>query len=141
MILPTTYLLHITLRKPRYIKIGKLGSFTFQKGNYIYVGSAKKNMEKRIARHFKRIKKKFWHIDYLLQYAKVKEVWLSNFSEEKLARILSEKLKIPVSGFGSSDKRSKSHLFYGKLDKNLLNFLNLRNLLSHRCNQGFMSIS
>jgi len=28
-------------------------------------------------------------------------------------------MEIPVLGFGSSDKKSKSHLFYGKIEKYL----------------------
>lgn len=110
-----TYLLNIYLKKQKSIRIGKLGTFRFKKGNYVYVGSAKRNMAKRIARHLRKKKKKFWHIDYLLQYAEVKKVLMSNLSEEKLASLLSKKLAMPVKGFGSSDKKSKAHLFYGLL--------------------------
>ncbi|MGB3477527.1 MAG: GIY-YIG nuclease family protein [bacterium] len=110
-----TYLLQIYLGKPKTIKIGKLGRFYFKRGNYVYAGSAKTNMAKRVARHLRKKKKKFWHIDYLLQYAEVKKVLMSNLSEEKLASLLSKKLAIPVKGFGSSDKKNKSHLFCGLL--------------------------
>jgi len=112
--LAITYLLQIYLKKQKHIKIGKLGTFRFKKGNYAYVGSAKTNMTKRIARHLRKKKKKFWHIDYLLQYAEVKKVWTSDLTEEKMAALLSEKMEIPVIGFGSSDVKSKSHLFYYK---------------------------
>ncbi len=78
------------------------------------MGSAKKNMLKRIERHLRNKKKKFWHIDYLLHYAAAKRVWIGNFPEEKMAAILSKKMEIPVLGFGSSDKKSKAHLFYCK---------------------------
>ena len=44
-----------------------------------------------------------------------KKVLMSNLSEEKLASLLSKKLAMPVKGFGSSDKKSKAHLFYGLL--------------------------
>ena len=109
---PTTYLLHLYLKNPKRITIGRLGKFSFKKGHYIYVGSAKKNMEKRILRHLRKKKKKFWHIDYLLHYTDVKKVWTSNLAEEKMAALLAEKMEIPVLGFGSSDKKSKSHLFF-----------------------------
>lgn len=115
----TTYLLFIYLKKPRYINIGNLGTFHFKSGNYFYVGSAKKNLVQRIERHRRKKKKKFWHIDYLLQYADIDEVWVSNISEEKLATILSEKLTIPALGFGSTDKKSKAHLFFSKKNINL----------------------
>ncbi len=109
-----TYCLQIYLKNPRYIRIGKLGRFYFKRGNYIYVGSAKKNVVKRTGRHRKKKKKKFWHIDYLLQYADVRSVSIGDLPEEKVAAILSRRMKIPVLGFGSSDKKSKAHLFYSK---------------------------
>lgn len=109
-----TYLLQIYLKKQKHIKIGKLGTFRFKKGNYAYVGSAKTNMTKRIARHLRKKKKKFWHIDYLLQYAEVKKVWTSDLPEKRIAELVSEKMTAPILGFGSSDVKSKSHLFYYK---------------------------
>ncbi len=90
--------------------------FLFQRGNYIYVGSAKKNIKKRIERHLRKKKKKFWHIDYLLQYAEVRNVWVGDLPEEKIAATLTQEMEIPVLGFGASDKKSKSHLFYSKID-------------------------
>jgi sugar fermentation stimulation protein A len=112
--LAITYLLDIYLKKQKCIKVGKLGTFRFKNGYYVYVGSAKKNMAKRIARHLRKKKKKFWHIDYLLQYAEVKKVWTSDLPEEKMAELLAEKMTAPVLGFGASDKKSKTHLFYCK---------------------------
>lgn len=107
-----TYLLNIYLEKQKCIRVGKLGTFRFKNGYYIYIGSAKRNMAKRIARHLRKKKKKFWHIDYLLQYAEVKKVWTSDIPEEKMAELLAEKMTAPVLGFGASDKKSKTHLFY-----------------------------
>jgi len=112
--LAITYLLQIYLKKQKHIKIGKLGTFRFKKGNYVYVGSAKTNMTKRIARHLRKKKKKFWHIDYLLQYAEVQQVWTSNLPEKRIAELVSEKMTAPILGFGSSDVKSKSHLFFIK---------------------------
>lgn len=109
-----TYLLNIYLDKQKCIKVGKLGTFRFKNGYYVYVGSAKRNMAKRIARHLRKKKKKFWHIDYLLQYAEVKKVWTSDFPEERTAEFLAEKMTASVLGFGASDKKSKTHLFYCK---------------------------
>jgi len=56
----------IKVKKNIKQKIGKLGEIKFDKDNYIYVGSAQSGIEKRIKRHLKKRKKKFWHIDYLL---------------------------------------------------------------------------
>ena len=116
-----TYILFIYLDKKQDIAIGRLGDFHFSKGSYTYVGSGKKNLNKRIERHLRKRKKIFWHIDYLLQYADVKEVFVSKKEESEVARILETELEIPVYGFGSTDKiRDKSHLFFGKLPKKIL---------------------
>ena len=116
-LLATTYCIHVFLSKPKKIKIGKLGTFLFQRGNYIYVGSAKKNITKRIERHLRKNKKKFWHIDYLLQYAKIEEIWVRNdYFDECLALSEAKKLlknsRFPLKKFGSSDCRCPSHLIY-----------------------------
>ncbi len=60
------YQLRINVCKTCSIMIGKLGNFTFPRGQYVYTGRAKTNLEQRIERHKKRDKKCFWHIDYLL---------------------------------------------------------------------------
>ena len=52
-----TYQLYIKLDKTIKLQIGKLGKFTFPKGDYIYTGSAKKNINTRIKRHFSKNKK------------------------------------------------------------------------------------
>ena len=46
-----SYQLHIHISDNIEIQIGKLGKFTFPMVNYIYTGSAKKNIDERIKRH------------------------------------------------------------------------------------------
>jgi endonuclease-3 len=98
-------------------------AFTFQKGLYLYVGSAMgpydNSLEARIARHLKKHKRNFWHIDYLLRSNKVaiKAVVYSQSakrSECKLASNLENQLNqvVLISGFGSSDCKCTSHLFH-----------------------------
>jgi Uri superfamily endonuclease len=82
---------------------------------YAYVGSAQRGLEKRIARHLGKCKKRFWHIDYLLcdQSVRVAEVfWKEAEKAEECAtaRKISE-VSVPVVGFGCSDCSCKSHLF------------------------------
>jgi Uri superfamily endonuclease len=113
-----TYLLNIFLPKPTMIRIGKLGSFYFASGYYVYVGSAKKNFHQRIDRHFRKKKKAFWHIDHLLRFGRVTNVWSCPLSEEQTAAILTKKMDSPAPRFGASDTRSKSHLFHGKVGVN-----------------------
>lgn len=111
-----TYLLKIRLERARKIRIGKLGTFSFAKGVYWYVGSAKKNLSQRVARHMRKKKKLHWHIDFLLQHAQIVAIWSTDILEERLASMLSDKMGIPVIGFGASDKKAKAHLFYGEQD-------------------------
>ena len=107
-----SYQLFITLSKALEIQIGRLGLFAFLKGKYVYSGSAKKNMEKRIARHLKKKKSLHWHIDYLLanEQTKIIKVMKSELEECDLNADIEG--KTIVKGFGSSDckKNCKSHL-------------------------------
>jgi endonuclease-3 len=77
---------------------------------------------KRIERHLKKEKSKFWHIDYLLQYATIKRVWIGPIPEEKIARLLEKNLKVAVPAFGSSDKESISHLFVSTGDEDFSHY-------------------
>ncbi|MCD6466081.1 DUF123 domain-containing protein [Candidatus Bathyarchaeota archaeon] len=87
----------------------------FDHGIYVYVGSAQNSLEKRIARHFRKKKKKFWHIDYLLEDENVKiiTVLYKIAPRREECRIAKEINSIgsPIKGFGSSDCKCKSHLF------------------------------
>ena len=70
-----TYILLIKMGKEHTIEIGKLGFITFQKGWYVYIGSALLSLEPRIKRHLKKNKKFHWHIDYLLDHASIISVF------------------------------------------------------------------
>jgi Uri superfamily endonuclease len=114
-----TYALVLHLEGNEEITVGKLGTFTFPAGYYLYVGSAlgPGGLEARLARHRRRDKKLHWHIDYLLEHAQLVEVW-SAASTDKLECVWAQaarKLRgaeMPVPGFGSSDCRCPSHLIY-----------------------------
>lgn len=109
------YVLIFSIGKEVYVKIGGLGLKRFENGLYAYVGSAQNNLEKRIWRHIRKGKKKFWHIDYLLEnehvqvlgafYKKTERAFECAFTN-KLGEI-----GFPISGFGSSDCKCQSHLF------------------------------
>lgn len=109
-----SYQLYINVKNSVEIKIGKLGSFRFPKGNYIYTGSARKNIDSRITRHRNKStdKKLHWHIDFLLnnENAKITKVEKSNDAE----CILNQETNgdVIVDGFGSSDCKNgcRSHL-------------------------------
>lgn len=97
------------------MNVGALGSLKFEKGMYAYVGSAQNYLEKRVKRHLGREKKKFWHIDYLLDNprAKVHRVFHINARRPEECRTTEElnKKGIPIPCFGSSDCKCESHLF------------------------------
>lgn len=115
------YQLLIYLARSTHIKIGKKGTFRFPKGYYIYTGSAKSGLKARVERHLRKEKKCFWHIDYLLDRASVKKVFL--FLDDRLDEcFLSRKMlkrseaEVIVPKFGASDCNCPTHLvFFGRL--------------------------
>jgi len=109
-----SYQLHIHLNKNIEIEIGKLGKFIFPMGNYIYTGSAKKNIDARIERHKSSDKKMHWHIDFLLNNKNAKITEVQKFDEEECALNQKASGEIVIAGFGSSDckNKCKSHLKY-----------------------------
>ncbi len=112
MIQLCTYQLHISLNCAITIRVGRLGCFLFPAGNYIYTGSAKRNMAARIRRHLLKRKTKRWHIDYLLvrPEATIIHVDYSPASECGLNQDTLGEITAP--GFGASDCRAGcgSHL-------------------------------
>ena len=112
-----TYIIVLYLNKKKRIQIGKLGQFKFKKGYYAYVGSAfgPGGLKSRIKRHVEPKKNYHWHIDYL--NPAVKEVWVSDHGEKlehEWAATLGEIALDKILGFGCSDCRCESHLFYFK---------------------------
>ena len=107
----------IELGRDKDIQIGKLGKFHFPKGYYVYVGSAMNGLDARINRHLRPSseKKRHWHIDYLLEHAKVVDVIKipSEVNIEKdVAQFFANYGKVIAPGFGSSDTGLETHLFY-----------------------------
>jgi len=113
-----SYQIYFYLAHTQKLEIGKLGECIFQQGNYVYTGSAMKNLRQRVARHLSFDKKIKWHIDYLLNLDSCKitkvEIFYSDEREEcvRNLRILeSGKASVPIKRFGSSDCRNcPSHL-------------------------------
>jgi Uri superfamily endonuclease len=109
------YALVISVRKNIRINVGALGAIDFQKDLYVYVGSAQNGLEKRVLRHLRKYKRKFWHIDYLLdgKSVKVLKVFYQSRERSEECRIATRigKHGVRINGFGSSDCRCESHLF------------------------------
>jgi Uri superfamily endonuclease len=116
------YLLYLDLQQCLTIKAGRLKQSLLPAGKYVYVGSATRGMEQRIARHRRLAEQKcgklHWHIDFLLIHPEVRLI-----GEKKLAgsrecavsqRIAAQRgTTIPVPRFGSTDCRAgcKAHLY------------------------------
>jgi Uri superfamily endonuclease len=111
------YLLVLKLNKRQRIRAGRLPESDFRPGIYLYVGRARAGLQARLKRHLRKRKKLFWHIDYLLQKAEIKEVWIKHDSFDECLTIgeIKKNLmnsKFPQKKFGSSDCHCFSHLLY-----------------------------
>jgi Uri superfamily endonuclease len=109
-----SYILLVELATKKDIFIGKLGYVSLPKASYAYVGSAMNGLRARLARHLRGEKKLHWHIDYLLKAAEVEEIILCPGEENvecSLAQALAGKIQ-SVPGFGSSDCKCRSHLYF-----------------------------
>ena len=117
--LPGTYLLLIRLDASAPYQIGKLGTFVFQSGWYIYAGSAlgPGGVAARLARHRRRRKRLHWHVDYLLAVSVLEATWHVVSGERLECAWAAAISALPRAGrpaphFGSSDCRCRSHLVY-----------------------------
>ncbi len=99
----TSYQLRIRVDQPLRLAIGRLGSFDFPAGDYVYTGSAKRNFEARIARHLRKEKALRWHIDYLLAASGVDVTEVVRSDTDKCALNQTTAGRVPVPGFGASD--------------------------------------
>lgn len=109
---PITYQLVIEIPRRVRIAIGALGACAFPPGRYIYTGSARRNLEARIARHLARRKTLRWHIDHLLNAAGVRVVDVHRLAEPECVVNQRTAGEIVVPRFGASDCRAGcgSHL-------------------------------
>lgn len=70
---PGSYLLCMTLREPRAVRVGRLGPVRFESGIYLYSGSARGSggLRARLGRHLNGSGRERWHVDYLRRVAAV----------------------------------------------------------------------
>jgi sugar fermentation stimulation protein A len=114
-----SYILVINMRHPCRIKAGQLPEREYPPGIYFYIGRAKRYLRGRLARHLRREKKLFWHIDTLLRKSEIKEIWcrLGFFDECALTSAIIRHFRefcSPIPGFGASDCHCPSHLIHCK---------------------------
>jgi Uri superfamily endonuclease len=104
----------MSLEEDTVLEVGALGTKELPAGLYTYVGSAQSGLEQRVGRHFSSIKRKHWHIDYLLERcALISAVLIEGPDMECQINCAIDTLpgsEMPCSGFGSSDCGCRSHL-------------------------------
>ena len=113
-----TYILVFTLAEGVHVRVGRLGTFEFPRGWYAYVGSAlgPGGLRARLSRHARPGKRLHWHIDYMLQQANLREIWLAESPHRWECTWAHCWLdwpgaQVPVPGFGASDCGCLAHLF------------------------------
>ena len=109
-----SYQLVIEVPAPVRCVVGRLGEVEFPAGVYVYTGSARRNLEARIARHLRPNKKLRWHIDYLLAAPGVRIGRVLRSWRDECALNQATEGQVLVAGFGASDCRSGcgGHLKY-----------------------------
>lgn len=117
---PGLYLLVLELGEHFRGWVGSLGFVNLDRGFYVYLGSARGpgGLRARVLRHVGGPRRVRWHIDYLTSRPSVRCVLavvvetVDDLEELVAAKLLNlASLKPAVKGFGSSDRRSLTHLF------------------------------
>jgi Uri superfamily endonuclease len=136
------YVLVLSLVRAKRVTVGQLRTIQFAPGFYAYVGSAMgPGGFKRVARHLDvsagRNKTHKWHIDYLSAVAQIvgiSKIVTSDRIECEMARNLAlNPVLTGVTGFGSSDCRCSTHLFYARHFHDLENAI--QKLLNNQCHE------
>jgi len=116
---PGTYALVLESRTETAVQVGRCGTLLVQPGFFVYVGSAlgPGGLCARLNHHLRRAVRPHWHIDYLRREAMLAAVWYrcGRLRREHVwARFLKSMTdsSVPLPGFGSSDCKCASHLFY-----------------------------
>lgn len=116
---PGTYVVVLKSSQAKSVQIGRLAQLAVRRGYYLYVGSAlgPGGVRARLRHHAKVSWRPHWHLDYLRAETTLYAAYASYSAERKeceWASILAtgEGVTEPMSGFGSSDCRCNTHLFY-----------------------------
>ncbi len=116
------YQLVIRLARRAEIEAGRLGCHLLKAGTYVYVGSARRGLRQRVARHQRLAEMKqgrcHWHVDRLLLHPASRLLRTEIFDGAEEC-VLSKKLgrrpgvTVPIPGFGATDCRHgcKAHLY------------------------------
>jgi len=114
-----TYVVLFQAPDPRFITAGSLGRLHVRPGFYLYVGSAfgPGGLRARLSRHLEGGRSRHWHVDYLRRELLPLEAWFqvqAMPAEHDWARVLARGrgAQPAFPGFGASDCRCRTHLFF-----------------------------
>jgi sugar fermentation stimulation protein A len=106
------YLLLLEVPREARIEVGGLGERAFPGGSYVYAGSARRGLGRRIARHLRLRKRRRWHVDFLRAHSSRVQAFPIRASSGECA-LAADVAQIGCElmvGFGSSDCRCPGHL-------------------------------
>jgi Uri superfamily endonuclease len=128
----TTYVLVIGKRGSSPVRIGRQRVY-MEESVYLYVGSAKRGLNQRLARHMKKRKNRFWHIDYITcrRDTAVRAVFLAPYPECETLSVVSRLGAVFGRRLGSSDCKCQSHFVK-------LNQVSLDDVRSSMAQEGFV---
>jgi len=113
-----TYAILLKNVSHRTIQVGRWKEVSFDRGYYLYVGSAfgPGGLRARVGRHCRKQKNKRWHIDYLGDDMVVSRIWCDTggrrLEHEWAGLLQSSDMFETIDGFGCSDCDCGSHLFH-----------------------------
>ena len=116
-----SYILLVHLPEAGAITVGRLGKLDFARGHYAYIGSAMGGIKARLNHHLHRTRRPHWHIDYLRDRASVTSIIICESDQRHecaIAQTLMGQLDC-IPGFGASDCRCRSHLFFSASENQL----------------------
>ena len=123
------YVLILQMKKNQTIKIGKLGTYKFNKGYYGYIGSAfgPGGLRARIRHHLRKSRNPHWHVDYLRRRSSPVQIWWSTTltrREHDWVVVMDRLLEVShvIKGFGASDCNCLSHLLYFERNPKFITF-------------------
>ena len=126
---PGSYVVILRNRQHVRVEIGRLRTLKIDPGYFIYVGSAfgPGGVRARVLRHSRKAKALHWHVDYLREKTGFDSAWYSH-DPRKLEHAWAEVFsRLPgysaIEGFGCSDCRCHSHLFFNPVFPDISEFL------------------
>ena len=114
---PGTYAVVLRGQASAEVTVGQWGLLHVKPDYYVYVGSAfgPGGVRTRVERHYRKSKRRHWHIDYLCDALEPIGAWCSyapNRLEHEWAAAFGQRDDYTcIKGFGSSDCRCDGHLF------------------------------